>query len=149
MKTKDAESISNDMSWKEFEAFVESAFGAFGFATERNVRFRKPRAEIDLVCKREGLAFSIDCKHWKRTVGHSLMLGISERQLKRCSRLVERIGIARVIPLVVTLRDESLRILENGVAVVPVHRLSDFILNWEASIDQLTVIESHESQMTL
>ncbi|MDG6998042.1 MAG: restriction endonuclease [Nitrososphaerota archaeon] len=137
------------MSWKEFEAFVESAFEAFGYATERNLRFRKPRAEIDLVCTRDGLAFSIDCKHWKRTVGHSSMLGISERQLKRCSRLAERVGIERVIPLVVTLREEALRILENGVAVVPIHRLSDFILNWEEASDQIRVIEPVESQLTL
>ena len=137
------------MSWKEFEAFVESAFGAFGYATERNARFRKPRAEIDIVCTRGGIAFSIDCKHWKRTVGHSSMLGISERQLKRCSRVAERVGISKVIPLVVTLKDESLRILENGVAIVPVHRLSDFILNWEEASDQLRVIEPSDSQLTL
>lgn len=137
------------MSWREFEAFVESAFRSFGYATERNVRFRKPRSEIDLVCTRDKLAFSIDCKHWKRTVGYSSMLGISERQLKRCARLVERAGITRVIPLVVTLRDESLHILENGVAIVPIHRLSDFILNWEEASGQLRVVEQFENQFTV
>lgn len=137
------------MNWKEFEAFVESAFEAFGYATERNVRFRKPRTEIDLLCTRGGLAFSVDCKHWKRTVGHSSMLGVSERQLKRCTRLAEKVGISKAIPLVVTLRDESLRILENGVAIVPIHRLSDFILNWEEASDQLRVIEPEQSQLTL
>lgn len=149
LKRKDAELISNDMSWKEFEAFVESAFIAFGYSTERNVRFKKPRAEIDLVCTRNGLAFSIDCKHWKRTVGHSSMLGISERQLKRSFRAAEKVGITKVIPLVVSLRDESLLILENGVAIVPIHRLSDFILNWDWASDQLKIIEPQELQLTL
>ena len=137
------------MSWKEFEEYVESAFGAFGYATERNVRFRKPRAEIDLVCVKNGVAFSIDCKHWKRTVGHSSMLGISHRQLKRCLRVAERGGISRVIPLVVTLKDEALRILENGVAIVPIHALSDFVLNWEAASDQLALIDCCKGQLTL
>lgn len=137
------------MNWKEFEAYVESAFWAFGYTTERNVRFRNPRAEIDLLCVRNGLAFSIDCKHWKRTVGHSSMLGISDRQVKRCLRLAERVGISKVIPLVVTLKDEALRILENGVAIVPIHDLSDFILNWESASDQLALIDCCNGQLTL
>ena len=143
----DPESLSANMNWKDFEAFVQSAFAAFGYSTQRNVRLRRPRAEIDLVCSRNGLAFAVDCKHWKRTVGHSSMKGISERQLERARRLAQSQDIPRIIPLVVTLRDESLQILENGIPVVPVCRLSDFILNWDQANDQIAIVKTSEKQM--
>lgn len=146
MKQDDPESLSANMNWKDFEAFVESAFAAFGYSTQKNVRLRRPRAEIDLVCSRKGLAFAVDCKHWNRTVGHSSMKGVSERQFERARRLAESQYVERIIPLVVTLRDESLQILENGIPVVPVCRLSDFILNWDQANDQIAIVKSSERQ---
>ena len=139
MARRDPEAESKDLNWKEFEAFVESAFLSFGYKTERNARLRKPRAEIDLIATKTGLAFAVDCKHWKRTIGYSGMLAISNRQMVRASRLVGERSM-RVIPLVVTLHDESLRILENGVPIVPIHKISDFILNWENSSDDISVL---------
>lgn len=141
--------FSSNLDWKEFESYAESAFSAFGFKTQRNVRFRKPRAEIDLVASKSGTAFAVDCKHWKRTVGHASMLGISNRQLTRAKRLLEEGNDRRVIPVVVTLRDESLYILENGVPVVPIHRISDFILNWENALGEIVVLHSESKQKKL
>lgn len=142
MARKDPESIGKGLDWKEFESFVESAFLSFGFKTKRNARLRKPRAEIDLVASKGNLSFAVDCKHWKRTVGYSSMLSISMRQLNRARRLVENGNL--VIPLVVTLHDESLHILENGVPIVPIHRISDFVLNWENSKDEIAVLSEEE-----
>ena len=75
------------------------------------------------------------------------MKGISERQLERARRLAQSQDIPRIIPLVVTLRDESLQILENGIPVVPVCRLSDFILNWDQANDQIAIVKTSEKQM--
>jgi len=89
--------------------------------------------EVDLVASRGDLAFAIDCKHWKRTVGFATMTRISTLQIARANRILETGLWSNVIPVVMTLRDESLFILENGVPIVPVSKLFDFILNWEES----------------
>jgi hypothetical protein len=137
------------MNWKEFESFVASAFSSLGFATEKNVRLRKPRAEIDVVSSRDGLAFAVDCKHWKRTVGRATMLGAAERQLARAKRLASELGYHRVVPIIVTMKDESLRILENGVPIVPIHMISDFILNWEEASGEMAVLVPKTRQRKL
>lgn len=77
------------------------------------------------------------------------MLGIATRQLRRSRLLAESQNISRILPLIVTLRDESLHILENGIAIVPIHRLTDFILNWEGAKDRLAITGSREKQEKL
>ncbi len=142
MNRLDPEAFGAKLDWKDFEEFAESAFLAFGFETRRNVRFRKPRAEIDLVASKNGLVFAADCKHWKRTVGHASMLAISERQKARAKRLVQDEKNLNVIPVVITLHDESLRILENGVPIIPIHKISDFLLNWEESVRAIAILSN-------
>ncbi len=142
----DHEKLGSKLSWKEFEEYAESIFESFDFQTKRNSRFRKPRAEIDLVASKSDLVFAVDCKHWNRTVGHASMLAIGERQLRRAGRLAGEQGARRVIPMIVTLHDEFLHILENGVPVVPIHKLSDFILNWEDARDEIMIVGSKTLQ---
>lgn len=140
----DPESIGYNLDWKEFEAFSETAFTSFGFKTFRNYRLRKPRGEIDLIASQNGLAFVVDCKHWKRTVGNATMISISERQIRRTKRLLEDGFSHRMIPMVLTWHDEHVHILENGVPVVPIHKISDFIMNWEQSSDQILVLAAED-----
>ena len=102
--------------------------------------------ELDLVASRGELAFAIDCKHWKRTVGNSTMTRISESQIARANRILETGFWSKVIPIIMTLRDESLFILENGVPIVPVSKLFDFILNWEESEGTILALRSLEKQ---
>ena len=127
------EEVSTGLDWREFERLAEFVFKNFGFTTFRNYRLRRPRAEIDLVAAKSGIAFVIDCKHWKRTVGRASMIGISERQIKRAQRIVGLENIQLAIPMILTLHDESLHVLENGTPIVPIHKVSDFILNWEVA----------------
>jgi len=61
------------------------------------------------------------------------MIGISERQIKRTQRVVGLENIQRAIPIILTLHDESLQVLDNGTPIVPIHKVSDFILNWEVA----------------
>ena len=151
MPSFDVEGTSSKLHWEEFEAFAERAFTNFGFETTRNHRFLKPRMEIDLFARKDRFAFAVDCKHWKRTVGFRTMLEVGERQIMRSQRLLESPSVDRVVPLVLTLHDEMLHILENGVAIVPIQKLSDFIMNWESSREKILVIErrgEYQSQLT-
>ena len=132
-KSIDLESLSYSLPWKDFEEFSESIFQSFGYSTRRNFRLKKPRMEVDLLAERNRIAFAVDCKHWKRTVGHASMVSISEKQALRAKRIADDSAFEKVMPVVLTWRDESLFILENNVPIVPISRLSDFILNWDTS----------------
>jgi Holliday junction resolvase-like predicted endonuclease len=148
-KGSDLETISLGLDWREFEAFAEKIFASFGFATTRNLRLIKPKMEIDLVASREGFSFVVDCKHLKRTVGSASMTRIGKRQADRAMRVASNGSVRKVMPMILTLRDESLFVLENGVPVVPIHRLSDFILNWEETTAEILIFEGNEIQKTL
>jgi hypothetical protein len=129
----DAEDFSAYLDWKQFEGLAELAFRSFGYQTIKNYRMAKPRQEIDLLAISAKVSFAIDCKHWKRTVGHATMLGIAQKQIKRCERLLLTSQVKRVVPVILTWHDEQLQVLENGVAVVPIQKISDFLLNWDSS----------------
>jgi Holliday junction resolvase-like predicted endonuclease len=144
----DLEAFSESLDWRQFEGLAERAFESFGYHTAKNFRIKKPRMEIDLLASSEKVAFAVDCKHWKRTVGHSGMLALAEKQVKRCRALVRMSQVKRVIPVILTWHDESVTILENGVAIVPVHKISDFILNWDCS-DKIKIIQKRRSKKAL
>jgi hypothetical protein len=139
---QDPEAFSTKLNWKEFEGLAELALKAFGYKTTKNYRMKEPAQEIDLLAIYGKLAFGFDCKHWKRTVGHAAMVLIAERQIKRCERVLKMdSSIKKIIPVILTWRDEQLYILENGVAVVPIQKISDFLLNWESSGSTIRILE--------
>ncbi|MDQ3853177.1 MAG: DUF234 domain-containing protein, partial [Thermoproteota archaeon] len=64
----DIEQISTYLSWKDFEKLASEVLRSFGYRTQTNVRFVKPRMEIDVVgTSSDGFAIAVDCKHWKRS----------------------------------------------------------------------------------
>jgi Holliday junction resolvase-like predicted endonuclease len=136
----DVEKFSSSLDWRKFEEYVESAFASFGYQTQRSVRLRKPPAEIDLVASKGIITFAVDCKHWKKTVGRATMLGVSKRQIARAKRYLQGNRGSSIVPILVTLHDEYLHILENGVPVVPIYRITDFILNWEQARNDILIL---------
>ncbi len=131
MKQLDVESLSSGLSWKQFEALTRSAFETLGYEVKSNYRLKKPRIEIDLLALRGGRGFAIDCKHWGRTVGSAMMRAVAEKQIARSKYALRAENLQEIMPMLVTLHDEGLQILDNGVPVVPISKLSDFALNWE------------------
>ncbi len=140
----DLEAFSSSLDWRQFESFAEFAFKSFGYQTVRNFRIPEPRMEIDLLAISDKATFAVDCKHWKRTVGHAAMVALAKKQIERTKKLVQKGQASNVVPIILTLHDEFLTVLENGVAVVPVHKLSDFILNWDSSEKKVKVIKSRK-----
>jgi hypothetical protein len=105
--------------------------------------------EVDLVAYGNDVTFAVDCKHWKRTVGRGSMARLAEKQILRARHVSMEGRFRRVVPMILTWRDEALFVLESGVPIVPVHRLTDFVLNWEQSAGSLLVFESHSTQRSL
>lgn len=145
----DLESSAYRLDWQEFEIFVEKIFVSFGFETFRNYRLKKPRMQIDLLAWKNDFAIAVDCKHWKRTVGQASMNRIGQRQVLRAQRVAAEGRFKKIMPVILTLRDESLFILKNGLPIVPITRLNDFIINFELSEIPLLILESESSQKRL
>lgn len=143
---KDLEAEASKIGWKEFESLAESIFSAYGLETIANYRLSKPRTEIDLIAIKNDIALCIDCKHWKRTIGESTLLKLAHDQVIRARRLLRSFqNINKVIPIILTMHDEHIFMLPNGVPVVPVARLNGFLTEWEGYIRNMLVI-SRESR---
>ncbi|MHB8568423.1 MAG: restriction endonuclease [Nitrososphaerales archaeon] len=148
-RTPDAEKVGALLSWKKFEEYAEQVFNSFDFETSRNLRFKKPTMELDLLASKGDLGFAVDCKHWKRTVGQATMLRIGSLQVKRSKRVFELEGFKKVIPVILTLHDEMLHVLESGVAIVPIQKISDFVLNWEFFRHSLCILEDERENLQM
>ncbi len=140
-KDVDLADFTSKLDWRQFEGLATFAFKSFGFKVLKNYRMTKPRMEVDLVAIRNSKAFAADCKRWRRAVGETVMLIAAGKQIERSKRILEKEELDQVVPMVITWREESVRVLENGVPIVPIRKLSDFILNFEASGERILVID--------
>ena len=129
---QDVEELLSKFDWKDFEAAVAEIFEQNGFDTENNVRFSKERRyEIDVVARKLGDTFCVDCKHWatpkcKRAAAKRAALAQSDR----AAAFKDFEGGKDIYPLIVTLLDEDVK-FEGGIPIVPVWKLNDFLLNIE------------------
>jgi len=138
------EDVSKMLTWSEFEDMVSTLLESVGYEVRRRVRLKEPRCEIDVVAAKGDLALVIDCKHWKKTLGYSTMQRIIEAQIKRAkvlstSNLSLIKGCDKFLPVILTLYSERPEIVE-GVPVVPINLLSDFISGVRGHLDELNVV---------
>lgn len=136
----DAEQVSQHLSWKDFEQLAAGVLASLGYRTRTNMRFTKPRMELDVVgTSASGFALSIDCKHWKR----SSLSSISQhciKQVKRTEELLRREeDIAVAVPVIMTLHASNMRIVE-GIPIVPVAKFHTFALDVQGFLDKVLVI---------
>lgn len=117
------------LGWKEFESFCSDLLRYSGFEVQEDVRTRKPSRQIDLVALCPSVILSVDCKHWQRQSSLSALSKFANAQLKRNSILRTKLPDRRpIVSAIVTLREQQERFV-NGVAVVPLFTLRDFLDN--------------------
>jgi hypothetical protein len=86
----DIEQVSTYLSWKDFEKLASEVLRSFGYRTRTNVRFAKPRMEIDVVgTGSDGFTIAVDCKHWKRNSLSSIS-NFSQKQVVRAEQLIKQ-----------------------------------------------------------
>src|SRR5437870_3897421 len=135
-----SESVSRMLPWGDFESFCADIAIAQGYQVKRNVTLRNPRAQIDFIARSETVIASMDCKHWSR-LGPSAVRALALAQLRR-SRLLRRTLRTEKLPIVsaiITLFDSRERFAE-GVAVVPVSVLPNFLQDLEGLTEMLEVV---------
>ncbi len=135
----DIEQVSTYLSWKDFEKLASEVLRSFGYRTRTNVRFAKPRMEIDVVgTGSDGFTIAVDCKHWKRNSLSSIS-NFSQKQVARAEQLIKHDdALSRVVPVILTLHADSVRFI-NAVPLVPIHKFRSFIMDVKGNLPEMYV----------
>jgi hypothetical protein len=141
----DIEQVSTYLSWRDFEKLASEVLRSFGYRTSINVRFAKPRMEIDVVgTSSDGFTIAVDCKHWKRS-NLSSISNFSQKQAVRARWLIKyQKTISQVVPVMLTLHAESTSFI-NGVPLVPIHKFRSFIMDVKGFLPEMYVVSASRS----
>ena len=140
---EDMESAISNLTWQDFEAMISGILEEHDFTVRKNFRFKTDRRwEMDVLAVGKLLNLGIDCKFWNRgRCKKSAIKGAVDLQKERANELERYFKgneIARkmlkmrqkaIIPLIVTWFQEDLAEY-NGVIVIPVWKLNNFLLDW-------------------
>lgn len=124
--------ISKVLDWRDFEALSAWIFENHGFSVSRRVVLTHPRREIDIVAERGEVVLVADCKHWNRGFGAALLTQVCDSQKSRCHYLSEsgRLKAGKLYPVVISVFSWE-RPFHEGVPIVPICKLNDFLRNFE------------------
>lgn len=141
MSGYDIEKVSRMLSWREFERFCANVLRASGFAVRENLVLRKPRRQVDVYGVSGSFALSVDCKHWRRSVGDSVLATVAAGQLERSRLLRERLlpDSPPIASAVLTMLNERPGVV-GGVAVVSLLSLRSFLNSMEELRGVLTLV---------
>jgi Holliday junction resolvase-like predicted endonuclease len=136
----DIERVSNVLTWRDFEALTVEVLKRFGYKTHLNVRFKKPRCEIDVIGIDSMHAIVIDCKHWNRSDISSISK-YAKKQLKRTQHLLQSktTTIASAMPVLLTLHSERVK-FANKVPVIPINVLASFLCEFDWNCQEIHVV---------
>ena len=130
--------VAFEMDWRDFEGLVTEMLAARDFAVMKNLRFKKPVIEIDVVGVRMGVAMLVDCKHWKRTTTYAMTRAVS-MQIKRTRRYVSETPGAVAVPAIVTLHQHETEFIDN-VPIVPISGFASFVDEFYGHMDSMLTI---------
>ena len=156
----DSERVSNLLEWKEFESLAAVALEMHGYTVIANMRFRQGgrRWEMDIVGCRKPLVVCIDCKHWHHGLYPSRLKTAADEQAKRTLAFSEslpnptvRIDCAswkesRFVPVVVVLMGAGFK-FHNGIPVVPILQLQNFLTQLPMCLDSVKSFDSAQSHL--
>jgi hypothetical protein len=132
--------ISQYLSWKDFEKFASEILLNCGFKTMNNIRFTKPRAEIDIIAIKSELGLSIDCKHWATNSRSGLNVH-TRKQIQRTERLVSSpFKFRKIVPLLLTIHPNFQPSYSDLVPVVDINKFRCFVNEVELNVDKVFCI---------
>ena len=135
----DVEQVSQHLTWKDFESLASEVLSSLGYSTRTNVRFTKPRMEIDVVGVDSGFCLAVDCKHWKKS-NLSAIGQFCEKQAARVEELVRRDSkISTAVPAILTLHAERVRFVA-GIPVIPVMQFRSFAMDAKGFLGEMQVV---------
>lgn len=131
-RIEDIASIGHSIKWQYFEKIVGFVFKENNFSVSISTvkSFNGVKRQFDVIAESPRYVFTADCKRWtKRRYKSSMLKTAVEKQVER-SCYYKGESEKTIIPLIVTLMHEDL-VMHEGVFIIPIEKLNDFILNWE------------------
>jgi protease II len=133
----DLQKVSRDNVWQNFERLVAFIFEKNNFQVKINVikTRNKKRRQYDVVARREGKTFLIECKKW---AGNRYRLSALKAAIEKHQERAEfyrDLTREDVTPIVVTLIEEEIKFYEN-IPIVPIFKLNSFINEMDRGVDE-------------
>ena len=125
---EDLETVSGEVIWQNFERLTAFIFEKNDFrVTVNTVKIlNKKRRQFDVIARKGNQTFLVECKKWAGNRYRLSALKKAVEQHKERTAFYESITNENVIPVVVTLIEEEIRVYE-GVPLVPVLKLNTVI----------------------
>jgi len=138
----DVEKVSKLLDWRDFEKLCVEALEAHSFRVKAPLRFKYEdrRYEIDIVACKDELMLAIDCKHWMAKGQSYMVKNASLKHLDKCLKLAKIQNVKLIVPIIITLREIKPKSPIDKVLIVPVFKLNSFLLDLEANMDKLPLI---------
>jgi len=145
---KDIEFLCDFIPWNVFEEVVCRICRVCNYETIRRLRIptRYGREEIDVIAIKDNIMLFIEVKHYKKArLKLEDVVRIHVEKVKKCvesrEELLKRVPVkcmfsCYVIPVVVTLRDYGVKVLDD-VPIVPIYRLRSFLCDVITYVDSL------------
>jgi len=122
------DAVAGGSPWQGFERLAAYIFGQHGFEVSVGtvINRRGRRRQYDVIARKDGRTLLAECKQWSGSRYRLSALKRAVAQHRERAQFYEAITQEEAIPLIVTLIDEGIRVVD-GVPLVPVHRLNAFI----------------------
>lgn len=167
----DIKNLSEILDFKAFEALIREVLSRNGYNAIKNFRFSdksnfksqtsQKRYEIDVIGIKHKYILIIDAKQWKRRDSFAAINKAANSQYQRVialkknpevfSSLIHKLLGNRpnikkklpfiLIPMMVTLEDNSSRMNDNQVPLVSIYRLNAFLQEYTKYLDYYKTIE--------
>jgi hypothetical protein len=169
--------LSNLLDYDGFEALTKLLVNENGYYSLKNYRFtdksnfksktKQSKYEIDVIGINRNKIVLIDCKQWKRKDSYSAMNKAANLQLRRALALKNNpeiliemiqsiVGIRKVqklklpmllIPLMVTLESNWMKMNENSVPIVSIHRFNAFLQELNENLYYFKIVKVKKLQI--
>lgn len=169
--------LSSLLDYDGFEALVKLILSESNYYTTKNYRFtdktnfksktKQSKYEIDVIGINRNLILLIDCKQWKRKDSYSAMNKAANLQYRRTLALKKNhelfsgmleslIGINKVqkvkppfllIPLMVTLESNWIKINDNSVPIVSIYQFNSFLEELHDNLYYFRIVKVNKLQI--
>ncbi|MFX1374363.1 MAG: NERD domain-containing protein [Promethearchaeota archaeon] len=170
----DIREISEIIDYSGFETLIKEILEKNGYTTTKNFRFSdksnfkskttQKRYEIDIIGINMNYILIIDAKQWRRKDSFSSINKAADLQYRRTIALERNLDVLStliqkliknkktikkrlpfvLIPMMVTLEDNSIKINNNQIPLVSIYQLNSFLLELEKNITYFKTIEINQ-----
>jgi Holliday junction resolvase len=125
---EDLQRVSGEAVWQNFERLAAFIFQENDFQVKINAvkMSNKKRRQYDVIAKKRGKTFLIECKKWAGNRHRLSALKRAVEQHRERTEFYRNLTNENAIPVIVTFIEEEISFFEE-VPIVPIMKLNSFI----------------------